>query len=101
MEYNLEFFINKFNDIPEDKWTVGTFVDDRGCMCAYGHCGFTESSLKNSTEESRALKRLDDDTRTEENSIVLINDDLINARSFGPTPKQRVVNYLKSLRKCK
>ena len=97
MKYTLEYFISKFEAIPENLWTVGTFEDDKGCKCAYGHCGFSDKEIISSTPESTALRVFDEDTRSPENSIILVNDDLTNARGFGLTPKERVVNYLKSL----
>ena len=98
IEYTLEYFIKKFEAIPEKKWTVGTFEDDKGCKCAYGHCGFSDKEIINSTPESTALRILDEETRSTETSIILVNDDKTNARGFGHTPKQRAVNYLKFLR---
>lgn len=40
MEYNVDFFIDKFSKIPERKWIIGSYgSNDDGPHCAYGHCG--------------------------------------------------------------
>lgn len=36
MEYNVEYFIAKFEAIPEDKWCVNTQEDEKGRRCAAG-----------------------------------------------------------------
>jgi hypothetical protein len=38
MKYDVAFFIEKFEKIPEYKWTVNEFERDGKC-CAQGHCG--------------------------------------------------------------
>lgn len=93
MKYDLDYFIAKFEKIPDDEWTdQGEFVDRSGCKCAYGHCGAIKS--KNDSEESTALYKID-----EYYNIVPVNDNWRgNFAHLGTTPKQRVVNYLKSLR---
>lgn len=90
MKYDLEYFIKKFEAIPEDQWTAGVFMDDDGRCCAYGHCGANENSP---TLESGMLSDLCPLT-------ISVNDNKAGKYShFGDTPKERVVNYLKSLRK--
>lgn len=87
MTYDLDYFITKFSAIPEDKWTTGKYTDG-DCYCAYGHCGLSDDANRNS--ESDALFSI---------SMVIpdVNDGL-GYTAFGTTPKQRVVNYLKSLK---
>lgn len=96
-EYTLEYFIKKFEAIPEEKWTTGEFVDRDGCMCAYGHCGRTQSN--NGTKESDALAELI--LKLDEvmpRHLANVNDGMFGTESqYGSTPKQRVVNYLKSI----
>lgn len=89
MKYDLDYFIHKFSAIPEERWTTGKYVDDNGCKCALGHLG---ESMIDTTEESKQLTWLVYD-------IDEVNDNRLNKYShYGTTPKQRVVNYLKSLR---
>ena len=37
-EYNVDYFIEKFEAIPEDEWTKCKFKIGNKC-CALGHCG--------------------------------------------------------------
>lgn len=37
--YNVDYFIRKFEAIPEERWITGAFVDPSGNCCAFGHCG--------------------------------------------------------------
>ena len=93
MTYDLDYFITKFSAITEDKWITGKYTDG-DCHCAYGHCGMTH--MVRDTKESYALFNIDISAKE---SITRINDGLSDAElAFGTTPKQRVVNYLKSLR---
>lgn len=98
MEYDLEYFIAKFEAIPEDKWTTRTFDDGNGCYCAYGHCG--DRLGKEDGKESMALSKIImDKGQAFPFHLADINDGNDNfIDEYGSTPKQRVVNYLKSLR---
>lgn len=52
MRYDVQYFINKFEAIPEDEWVVGALIRGHK-LCANGHCGvrvYTEG-----TEESKAM----------------------------------------------
>lgn len=92
-KFDLEYFIKKFEAIPEDQWTTGRYEDDKGCKCAYGHCGLSKGQHCN--KESDAL----DDITRPKTFMSRVNDNVDgNFNDFGSTPKQRVVNYLKSLR---
>lgn len=91
MKYNLEYFIAKFESIPEYKWLCGEFSDEYGeCKCALGHCGVRQET---DTPEGDYLLELTDF------DIAEVNDGVRGYDTLGSTPKQRVVNYLKSLRK--
>lgn len=93
-KFDLEYFVSKFEAIPDDQWITGEFFDERGCKCAYGHCGAVNSSTD--TIESSKLLDLDLEHSFR---IAAVNDNTDNEYSaYGSTPKQRVVNYLKSLR---
>lgn len=90
-KYDLNYFIEKFSSIPEELWTTRRFVDPANpqCKCAYGHCG----------------ERDDVDTPEEANTDVMptyltwVNDGEGGTLQYGDTPKERVVSYLKSLKK--
>ncbi len=87
--YNVQYFINKFENIPEDKWTTFTCTDDNGNHCAMGHCGGINGDVY-ATEESNILSEILHD-------VVLIND----GHKFGyyqTTPKQRILAALYDIR---
>lgn len=89
MEYDIDYFIEKFEAIPEEKWGIGKFSDQDGRCCALGHCG---EGMFHSTEESNALSSL----------LIFpagINDGDAMWNHLGPTPKLRILNFLKSLKK--
>ena len=50
--YDVDYFIAKFEVIPEGRWCRNKFRDTRGRCCASGHCGQRQGSL---TPENRAL----------------------------------------------
>lgn len=91
MIYDLEYFIEKFSSIPDDRWIEGRYIDESGCCCALGHCGHRQGS-QGGTIESFEIQEICP-------LIHRINDGYSAYRSLGSTPKERVVNYLKSLRK--
>lgn len=37
--YTIDYYLNKFNAIPEDRWMTGAYTDYDGRCCALGHCG--------------------------------------------------------------
>lgn len=95
--YNLAYFINKFELIPADQWAVSTFHDDvDGARCALGHCGM-KGELQWDTEldwnpEASALYQLAPD-------IMDVNDGIYGMTStYGTSPKERVVNYLRAIK---
>lgn len=44
MEYNVEYFLNKFSKIPNDRWCKADLGSD-GKHCALGHCGVTDGDI--------------------------------------------------------
>jgi len=98
-EFTKEYFIKKFEAIPEDKWCVGelTAPNDKDCYCALGHCGVLETSSLN--PEARGLKNLlwnlrekiDFIPSPEAGIVYQIND---NEKQFGSTPRERILNAL-------
>ena len=37
-KYTVDYFLEKFDAIPEEKWTTRAFSNDEGQRCAEGHC---------------------------------------------------------------
>ena len=100
-KYTVDYFIEKFSAIPDEKWIVGDYADDRGCCCALGHCGyrFIGGSIFNpvntgGTDEGAALSRLFDEHHL---SVPLVNDQ-IEARYQQPTPKARILAALADIK---
>lgn len=93
MTYNVDYFINKFEAIPEDKWFVGSYQNPNNPeqKCARGHCGGDYSWL--STEEEMALLKLLGRFTT-----TSINDG-IDLNYQQPTPKQRILAALYDLKR--
>lgn len=92
-DYNLDYFIDKFEAIDEDLWITGNY-ELQGKCCAFGHCGIRADDITgnpNKTEEALALKGLTPD-------IVAINDGLNDLANYAPTPKQRVLKHLRALK---
>ncbi len=65
--YNVDYFINKFEAIPESKWCINTRADGLGNRCALGWCYPNDAEAKasemgsyggNESPEDRALVRL-------------------------------------------
>lgn len=53
--YNVDYFIKKFEAIPEEKWCTGSWKNGESC-CANGHCGVMQSISP--TNESESLKNI-------------------------------------------
>ena len=92
-QYTVDYFIKKFEAIPEDKWTTRTYClyDKR---CAMGHCGV--STYKNDGKEADALRRIV--VIHFGTTVSLINDGDIPAYQ-QPTPKQRILAALYDIKK--
>lgn len=85
MKYDIDYFINKFENIEEDKWWTNSFHDfERTKFCALGHCG---RDFIVDTQEAKELVNIAP-------LIVVVNDFPV----YGSTPKSRVINYLKDLK---
>lgn len=87
MNYDVNYFIKKFEAIPEDEWCVGHFInpDNQKQRCVIGHCGGSE---KCTTIEEMSLSKLLGRGETFD-----INDDN-NPNYHQPTPKQRILAAL-------
>lgn len=94
MNYDVDYFIKKFEAIPEENWCVGVYESEDGTKhCAAGHCGEDFSNL--STPESDALAEI-----IELNfmcTVASLNDGRI--KRFGqPTPKSRILAALNEVK---
>lgn len=90
MEYNVDYFIAKFEAIPEDKWCTFSFIDYKGNCCALGHCG--NRNYNEDTPEAKELRRI------MRQPVSAINDGHAAYQNLGSTPKQRIINALKQLK---
>jgi hypothetical protein len=88
-------FIDYFTAIPDDKWCIGDFTNDKGQHCAIGHL------MAGSTANTSRLTQLFNEAFGDVVDTVCIND----ARSidgdgdprfkaFGKTPKERILMTL-------
>lgn len=89
MKYDIDYFIKKFDAIPDSKWGCGAFSSN-GRRCALGHCGVGKSVRY--TAESLVLSRL---FLQIESNPADINDGTMDCwRDLGHTPKKRILNAL-------
>lgn len=97
IQYDLDFFIKRFENIPQEKWGTKAFNKDGKC-CAFGHCG----AVKSIFDSNMALELsflLDIQYSTGGAYLAMVNDGAGETKQYGDNPKDRVVNYLKSLKK--
>jgi len=86
--YDIDYFIRKFEGIPEDQWTKGSFCEEDGRCCALGHCGVRNPEDEGRplyTPEANALRRILP-------KVVDINDGYIARPEAGP--KKRILAAL-------
>lgn len=88
--YTVDYFIRKFEAIPEERWCVYVTDDGNGRHCAYGHCLHNDAV----TPESMALIEL---FPLNENAAVINNGH--SPRYPQPTPKQRILAALHDIKK--
>lgn len=90
--YDVNYFISKFEAIPEEKWTTGRYIDENGRCCAYGHCGVMPNLM---TEEAKALENLF--------AKILQSPDHVNDNKAihytQETPKARILAALYDIKK--
>jgi len=84
----LQDFIEFYEGIDEDKWCIKNFIDDKGCCCAEGWLGNRRDCYTPLT--CFTLRQLG------ATGITIVNDG--EDKDYQqPTPKQRVLAYLKDL----
>jgi len=110
MNYDVNYFIEKFSKIPESCWHVGGYSDGRGASCALGHCGLDYSHENKRLfgcpygEEQAALYKVfgesfDAHMKNENTAIVARINDGYNDEYQQPTPKQRILAALYDIKK--
>lgn len=107
MNYDVSYFINKFQAIPEQKWGISSFIDaDTGARCAQGHCGMNTdncwhvwgrsiATVQNSLKEAASLYYLFGDNGLD---VGMVNNGYLTEYS-QPTPKQRILAALHDIKK--
>lgn len=110
MTYDVDYFIKKFEAIPENKWqSVGQLCFD-GKKCALGHIGVTLKDIqangnilhkegKALAELFRLLVRIENNYLGDYERIYLVNDSLTATNYQQPTPKQRILAALYDIKK--
>jgi hypothetical protein len=91
MTYDVDYFIAKFEAIPEDEWCVGHFISMDGTKCALGHCGDEGTG---DSPEANALGCLFPYL----GDVININDGR-HSDYPQPTPKQRILAALNDIKK--
>lgn len=100
MNYSVDFFIAKFERIPEELWCIAMFDDGAGKHCALGHCG-TKNGFKELVGEAVGLNILFCGISEKIGryvSVVEINDGH-DPNYQQPTPKQRILGALYDIKK--
>ena len=92
--YGVDYFIEFFSNIPEDKWCTNTYSDEKGSHCAYGHCGM-EHGFRPMPHKARALNDLF--------MVYLgVGADVVNdgqyCKYLGDSPKKRILSALQEIK---
>jgi len=97
MEFNKEYFINKFKKIPSDQWCRGILNDNNQRYCALGHLGIEKYSQINDNKRAQALcKIINGDKKIDENldgRFGYLNVSRINDLKEN-NPKTNIINFL-------
>lgn len=92
-KFTVDYFIEKFGAIPDDRWITGNLHYDGKC-CVYGHCGMRNGICGN-TPESRALYEL---MLTVDGVYPIQVNDGKNPRYTQPTPRARILAALADIK---
>lgn len=101
--YDVDYFINKFEKIPEDNWIAGAFrrllSDGSYGHCAAGHCGVISECYLD-TDENHAEGKVLYKMFVESLDVLVphINDGK-DKRYQQPTPKQRILAAIYDIKK--
>lgn len=95
--YNAAYFIAKFEAIPEELWCAGSFSDNQGRCCAYGHL-----RARKGEPSFMAIQGLLDLCIgvTKHIGTVVTANDKQTVRYPQETPKQRVLAWLRDAKKA-
>lgn len=90
--YNVDYFIKKFEAISEEFWAVGAIEDGLGRRCAMGHCtnGRCESTAENIALVTTVMRSV---------CVPDVNNGC-DRRYQQPTPKQRILAALYDIKKA-
>lgn len=94
MQYDVDYFIRKFEAIPEEMWCTHLRYGGGGTHCALGHI---EASSTNSGKEEFEFKMLMQGNQTSLTVVRINNGD--DGRYQQPTPKQRILAALYDIKK--
>jgi hypothetical protein len=90
MEYNVDYFIEKFSAIPSGKWLINDY-ERNGLKCAFGHCGMRDNNSIERIPEAKALVKI-------LQNVAIINDG-DSSEYQQPTAKQRVLAALYDIKR--
>lgn len=90
--FDVDYFIQKFNRIPEELWLIGTFWDGKGRGCAMGHCHDSTYTRLKSPEEKAISSLFNGWT-----FVANINDGE-DERFLQQTPKERILAALAAIK---
>lgn len=102
-----EYFIRKFDGIPDEFWQVGSTSDLHGKCCALGHCGMdsVKELFSDYNYESKALIKLFADSEKDTDMdgadwlVIRVNDARTNR--IHRTPRARILAALNDIKaKC-
>jgi hypothetical protein len=96
--YTVDYFLNKFSAIPEDRWYIGDFSnEDKNKFCALGLCG-CDGGKRIFTGEASALYDLFKVLHKSPFMVGRVNDG-IDPNYQQPTAKQRIIAALYDIKK--
>ena len=101
MQFIYNYFIKKFESIPESKWFVDEYSNENDTkFCAYGHCGMREGFRINDLVEPFALKNIFNDYigTSYDNTIPIINDGDFGWKLVSKSPKERILLALYTIK---
>lgn len=90
-KYTVDYFIEKFLNIPDKLWCTKELFNNVGQHCALGHCG-TDATYDNVNYEAKALSDIFSPDFVSE-----VNDGKPKYKRLGKTPKERIINALKKI----
>lgn len=95
MEYTVDYFIKKFEAIPDNRWCVGELMNKAGQCCAYGHCGMREYDTE--APEADALMKVERKLPSEPTCFASINNGEHPAYQ-QETPRLRILAALRDIK---